>query len=89
MIPQSGEGIDEGVISMFLLLFRQGKVMSASVDFLIVLFQTQVAGIVRYVYAFGHNDSRQCVVGSIVFYLYLRFDVGKESWPEFGSTDIN
>ena len=42
----------------------------------------------RYAYAFRHSDPRQCVVSSIAFYLYLRFDVGKEAWPEFGSTDL-
>ena len=62
--------------------------MSTSFDLLIVLFQTQEAGTVRYAYAFRHYDPRQCVVGSIAFYLYLRFDVGKESWPEFGSANM-
>src|SRR5947199_10826661 len=62
--------------------------MSTSFDLLIVLFQTQEAGTVRYAYAFRHNDPRQCVVGSIAFYLYLWFDIGMEPWPEFGSADM-
>ncbi len=35
MIPQAGEGVDGGAVPMLFLLLRQGKVTSASVDFLI------------------------------------------------------
>jgi Centromere DNA-binding protein complex CBF3 subunit, domain 2/Transcriptional activator of glycolytic enzymes len=43
---------------------------------------------VRYAYAFRHKDPRQCIVGSIAFYLFLRFDIDRESWPEFNDPDF-
>lgn len=46
-------------------------------------------GTVRYAYAFRHKDPRQCIVGSIAFYLFLRFNVMGESWPEFNSPNFS
>jgi hypothetical protein len=43
---------------------------------------------VRYSYAFRHKDPVQCIVSSIAFYLFLRFDVGQEPWPDFGNRDF-
>jgi DNA-binding transcriptional MerR regulator len=43
---------------------------------------------VRYSYAFRHKDPVQCIVGSIALYLFLRFDVGRESWPDFGNRNF-
>lgn len=37
----------------------------------------------RFAYAYRNTDVRLCVVGSIAFYLFFRFQIKGELWPDF------
>src|SRR5947199_8917722 len=36
-----------------------------------------------YSYVFRHKDVRECTASAMAFYLFLRFHVANEPWPDF------
>src|SRR5579859_6910607 len=52
-------------------------------DFCRLTIQTQGVGTLRFAYAYRNTDVRLCVVGSIALYLFFRFQINGEPWPDF------
>ena len=81
-VDSLNEGV-KGHVPMLCLRLGQGKVRSFS--FALTFGQTNQEGKAQYGVAFRNKDVRYCPVGAVALWLFHRFHILSEPWPNFSN----